>query len=249
LARLGKHGLADILALIIAFFVTTFFGVVTGVMAAMSFSIAVFIFNSAFPRTVELHRHTGDRDYVAVEPKPDGVSCIACWRPKGNLKPMKVIRFEAPLWYANSSGFVDRILAELRMVSTAVVLDMSSVPWIDATGATAVKKVLERAKELGVEVAFTSVNHDVEFVLKALCGVKRIIIYRDNYGAEGACLQDMRSPASTSPPMARATNSSHEGTSLEGLGAGIVPPMYCGATVVAADHVEDIYGMSILHEL
>jgi len=189
---LRKKGLQDLVALVTAFAATCFLGVVQGMIIAISFSLVIFIFNSTYPEIVELRRVKGSSNYKAnrqTDAKDDACG-FKLTSTKFSSSPIKVLRFEAAMWFANITRLVDVILAELRTKRLyGLVLDMSSVPRMDTTAAAAVSKLLKRFEQEGVHLLFAHTNEDVKGMLKEACSVADALFYADVVQADIA-LQD-----------------------------------------------------------
>eukprot|EP00928_Gymnodinium_smaydae_P008095 TRINITY_DN12921_c0_g2_i1.p1 TRINITY_DN12921_c0_g2~~TRINITY_DN12921_c0_g2_i1.p1 ORF type:complete len:1278 (+),score=148.53 TRINITY_DN12921_c0_g2_i1:514-3834(+) len=218
LVRLGRHGYVDLLALVAAFIATCFLGVVQGMLLAIMVSLMEFVWKSLFPQISELHRAPGSLHYApSTEEEQPSLSAPAALfqrtmtfgehgkssqpaKPslKSKRKLVKVLRFEAPLWFANATNLSDMLLAELRGSFTrGIVLDMSTVPWMDNTAANILKKVLTDAKEKSVAIAFANANEDVIFFLEEVCGVDKSRILKTVYAAEMALRSELSSAAET----------------------------------------------------
>eukprot|EP00928_Gymnodinium_smaydae_P096482 TRINITY_DN8533_c0_g7_i1.p1 TRINITY_DN8533_c0_g7~~TRINITY_DN8533_c0_g7_i1.p1 ORF type:complete len:1224 (-),score=148.02 TRINITY_DN8533_c0_g7_i1:532-4203(-) len=217
LLRLGRHGYVDLLSLGAAFMATCFLGVVQGMLLAIMVSLVEFVWKSLFPQISELHRSPGSLHYVSKieEAQPRLSFQGALFSPTTSLskiqgqlnkyaqhpprkkKRIQVLRFEAPLWFANAANLSDMLLDELRESFTqGIILDMSTVPWMDNTAANILKKVLIDAADKGVLVVFANVNEDVCFFLKEVCLVHQSKILKTVYAAEMA----VRSNLSTMSP-------------------------------------------------
>lgn len=205
LVRLGRQGCTDLLALGVAFVATCFLGVVQGMLLAVCVSLVEFVWKSLFPQVSELHRAPGSLHYVRDEPRQDHglkgklrmntLSALRAGRPAG--KTVKVYRFEAPLWFANTAGLSDLLLSELRAPSLrGIVMDMSTVPWMDNTAATILKKALVRAEERRVLFMFASVNAGVKHLLEHVCHVREQQFASTLYAAEMA----VRSASTSAAP-------------------------------------------------
>lgn len=194
LLRLGHYGRTDLLALTVAFFATSFLGVVTGMMTAIAFSMAVFVFNSVFPQISELHRSSGALHYSPhQEIVPESNSKQRLKRmatqvfeeQKIKTKSVKILRFEAPLWFANSGHLSDRMHAEFKSVALrGIVMDMSTVPWMDNTAAKVLTTVLADAQEKCIQVVFASCNDDVRTMLQKVCRIDDSQLVPSLYSAE-----------------------------------------------------------------
>jgi SulP family sulfate permease len=192
LARLRRNGLVDALALAIAFSATCFLGVVQGMASAIGFSLVVFVFNSSYPQIVELERSPGTTYYSpapARTPASD-LGCMCAGKRVSAPLAIKVLRFEAPLWFANSALFLDRMLLELSTTRglKALVLDMSTVPRVDYSAGLAIKKLIDRGDHLGITIVFTHANRKVESMIQMVAGARKSSFFETNYCARMALI-------------------------------------------------------------
>lgn len=209
LARLRKGGMVDVLALVIAFFATCFLGVVQGMASAIGFSLVVFVFNSSYPQIVELDRSPGTMYYSPVENTIAQNSCMRgprCSQPSDNVSMpksrIKVLRFEAPLWFANSSRFLDRMLGEIKQDSKAIIIDMSTVPWVDFSAGIAIKEVVNRASDNDVILRFAHVNAQVMSMIQSLAKVDDSAFFATNFDARMSIGDPRTNASSSSSPWA-----------------------------------------------
>lgn len=199
LFRLRREGFVDLLALIIAFTATCFLGVVQGMASAIGFSLVVFVFNSSYPQIIQLDRQPGTMYYTPAEPQskyarpPNAASAASASR-------IKVLRFEAPLWFANASRFLDRMLLELKAESriNALILDMSTVPWVDFSAGVAIKEVIRRADDNNVEICFAHTNAQVKNMIISLSHVDEASFFASNFDAGMSLGSGRRLPRLTS---------------------------------------------------
>eukprot|EP00928_Gymnodinium_smaydae_P029446 TRINITY_DN22179_c0_g5_i2.p1 TRINITY_DN22179_c0_g5~~TRINITY_DN22179_c0_g5_i2.p1 ORF type:complete len:1271 (-),score=214.93 TRINITY_DN22179_c0_g5_i2:209-4021(-) len=197
LAKLRRRGAVDLLQLIIAFMATCTLGVVQGMIIAIGFSIVLFIFHSAYPQIVELSRVRGTMYYDVTRDVEETSSCgFALARSsKGNCRTIHVMRFEAPMWFANMPRFSDHLLQTLKQGRgriRGVVCEMASVPRMDTTAGMLFVKLLARSKELGASVVFANATAEVEAMLRSTCGLQQDSFYNSIYEAESyleACIQ------------------------------------------------------------
>jgi len=185
--RLRRRGLEDLITLAVSFGATCFLGVIQGMVVAISFSIVVFVFNSTYPQFVEIRRTPGTMEYCRL---PQSTSlCRDHFTTSSHARhkvAVKLIRFEAPLWFGNSTVFYDHMLQEVKMAGKGVVLDMSSVPWVDITGGSVLKKVLDRAEACEVFLAFANTSAEVQDMIQSVCRVNTGHFFDSTYEAEAA---------------------------------------------------------------
>jgi MFS superfamily sulfate permease-like transporter len=199
----GVGGEFDLVALCIAFVATCCLGVVMGMMISIAFSLVTFIFNASYPRILELRRRLGETNYCAIELPPTGCLPMSSNQDKTPGEPtdiaqerIKVLRFEAPMWFANVHHLTDRVLVELKANAAkplhsqwnAIVLDMSTVPWLDASAGMALKKLVTVAKTYNTDVLFACVAENAQGMIRANCdGHWCDQCYTTIYDAAAAC--------------------------------------------------------------
>jgi MFS superfamily sulfate permease-like transporter len=170
---------------------------------AIMVSLVEFVSKSIFPQISELHRSPGSLHYSPGEVEEQEPLRILQGKlgefrmPSHFHKPahstsnrkasVKVFRFEAPLWFANASNLSDLLLLELRGVALrGVVLDMSTVPWMDSTAANIMSKALAAAAEKNIMVFFANIKPDVKYLLVQLCNVEEARFFKTLHAAEMA---------------------------------------------------------------
>lgn len=205
LLRLRDRGLKDILALSVAFIATAFAGVVVGMMMAIGFSLVVFVFNSTYPQITHLRREAGSMYYEPVLDKQEGfrllgfsipltkqarrVSMFGATTPAafGSSDSMvKIFRFEAPLWFANVNRLSDKISVEIHLGITGLVLDMSTVTWVDVTACTQLKKLLARIMDAKIHLVFVHTGVEVKHMIQVTCQIEESRFFQSTYQAEMA---------------------------------------------------------------
>ena len=180
--RLWKTSKLDLLAFSVAFFVSLFQGIVLGIAVAVGTSLLLFVAKTIRPRIVELGRVPGTVNYERMLDQPSSSSlALGGGRGRGagelnkdeaaliQTRRVKVVRFEAPLFFANVELLCSRIERECsrRQMSlrrrqwNVLVLDFSSVDWIDVTAADKLTQCLRQNDAGGVAFCFSSVRDSV----------------------------------------------------------------------------------------
>jgi MFS superfamily sulfate permease-like transporter len=185
LTRLRRDGMVDLLALVIAFSATCFLGVVPGMASAIGFSLIVFVFNSSYPQIEELSRSPGTTYYTPVKTEVEPGCINPCIKPTNSMvqSRIKVLRFEAPLWFANASRFLDRMLGEIKQDVRALIIDMSTVPWVDFSAGIAIKEVISRANDKSIIICFAHVKSQVQRIIQAIAKVDDSSFFATNFDA------------------------------------------------------------------
>jgi SulP family sulfate permease len=206
--RLWRVDKRDWLSMLAAFTATLFLGVLPGIVTAMAFSLLLFIAFTTQPQVQELGRLAGTVIYrelgqVGVSRVPD----------------VKIVRFVAPLFFANCSVLKDRLLLELvrrkqmppRLQWRALVLDFQSVATIDSTSVQALEEVLTETRGARLPVLVAGSNTYVETFLRtsgvaAHLGGRRFLFRRVHEAVRAVLLREVR-PADVPPLPAGAAGS------------------------------------------
>ncbi|KAF4663803.1 hypothetical protein FOL46_004536 [Perkinsus olseni] len=125
----------DFVVWVVTFALMLFTGIHIAVPTAVGLTLLVFIFRSSVRTKVKrLGRVPGTTTYVPLKKS----RCLA------TISTVVVLDFQAPLWYANSDNFKDRVLEEISSDEVkVVVLDMSAVSFVDSTGVDTIKDLID----------------------------------------------------------------------------------------------------------
>jgi MFS superfamily sulfate permease-like transporter len=186
LCKLKHRGWLDLAALFTAFFGTCLFGVITGIAIAVGFSLVMFILNSTDPQIVELKRTPGSMNYKVkgnihdnmvykVKSAKETFFGLCGFNTDAQQVPaderVRILRFEAPLWFANIAVFEDILFRQLKSTTLkALVLDMSTVPWMDATAATDLNKIIDRFEDEDTALLLANTSHDIRQTIRSIRG-------------------------------------------------------------------------------
>eukprot|EP00941_MAST-03F_sp_MAST-3F-sp1_P005295 g5295.t1 len=147
----------DFVIMMTAFLGVLFLGVVEGMIGAVTLSLLVFIYYATQPRIIELGRAVGTLHYTTGE----GVRFI---------DKARVLRFEAPLFFANAGALNRRIRRELATDGSAsdvaLVLDFSAVGWVDSTAADTLIDTLNECAMYGTPVCIAAMNKRSEKIME-----------------------------------------------------------------------------------
>lgn len=147
---------SDALTLLITFAATLLIGVEPGLLAGIAFSLAVFVWRSAFP-------------HIAVMGRLDeqGVWRNVARYPEVRLsRQLVVLRPDASLYFANATylrDVVERALAE-RPDAMGLVLDLSAVNDVDAVGLESLERLMAELDQRGLEVHLAGMKGPVRDV-------------------------------------------------------------------------------------
>jgi high affinity sulfate transporter 1 len=125
------------------------FDVLIGVVISVALSLAIAIFRITRPHDAVLGDAAELDGWVAVDAYPQAV-----------LEPgLLVYRFDAPLFFTNSTRYCERVLEALTNqpgTERWLVLDMEGVGSIDATAVASLRRLVDDARRDGVEVIAVS---------------------------------------------------------------------------------------------
>jgi ABC-type transporter Mla MlaB component len=169
--RLWRVDKRDLLSLSAAFLATLFLGVLPGIVSSMMFSLVVFIAFTTQPQVQELGRVPGTVIYREL-----GVVGVV------RVPDVKIIRFLAPLFFANCSVLKDRLLRELvrrkqlppRLQWHGLVLCFSSVSNIDSTSVQVLEEVISECHASKLPLLIAAPNLYVEAFLKSSGVTKKL---------------------------------------------------------------------------
>jgi anti-anti-sigma regulatory factor len=161
-SRLWRLDKRDFLIMLAAFLATLFMGVLWGVVSAMLFSLVIFVGLTTQPQVFELGRMNNTGNFREL-----GTMNVT------RVKDVKVLRFAAPLFFANSSVLKDRILLELvkrrnlapRFKWKALVLDFSSVSNIDSTSIQVIEEIAVELRAQKVPLLIANAGLHIEELL------------------------------------------------------------------------------------
>lgn len=207
--RLWRIDKRDFIVMVAAFLATLFLGVLYGVVAAMGFSLVIFIGMATQPNVEELGRETGTviyrcvhfcahthkftptsasnthahahnrahaewRDYELLFALGCVVHAFSCSHLGAvgvtKVNDVKIIKFLAPLFFANCTVLKDRVLMELirrkllppRLRWHAIVLCFSSVSSIDTTALQVLEEIVVECHGQRLPLLIASANASVE---------------------------------------------------------------------------------------
>lgn len=220
--RLWRVDKRDWLSMLAAFLATCFLGVLPGMITAMAFSLLLFIAFTTQPQVQELGRLSGTVIYREIGQM--GVS---------RVPDVRIIRFVAPLFFANCTVLKDRLLLEIarrkqlppRLQWRALVLDFQSIATIDSTSVQALEEVLAETRTQRLPLLIAGSNSYVEAFLTASgvvshLGGRRFMHRRVHEAVRAVLLREVH-PSDVPPPDARAPASTkHASGSGPGSGSG-----------------------------
>uniref|UniRef100_A0A7C4MRC5 SulP family inorganic anion transporter n=1 Tax=Desulfatirhabdium butyrativorans TaxID=340467 RepID=A0A7C4MRC5_9BACT len=127
-----------------------------GIMVGVGLSLAVFLYKSMRPTIASLARHEDE--------------ALRCATTHGlrQCKYISVMRFDAPLFFANSSYFEDQVTDVIREKETLrhILIVCNGINDIDASGEETLSLILDRVRSGGIDISFSGINESVMKVLK-----------------------------------------------------------------------------------
>ena len=147
---------SDAVTLAVTFLATLLIGVEPGILIGVGFSLAVFVWRSAFPHVAVMGRLDAQGVWRNVTRYPD----------VRLSQQLVVLRPDASLYFANATylrDVVERALAE-RAEAAGLVLDLSAVNDVDAVGLGALDQLMAELDQRGLEVHLAGMKGPVRDV-------------------------------------------------------------------------------------
>lgn len=152
--ELWKTNKVEFALLLATFIITLQFSMVPGIVSGIILSILILLFKAANPHMAILGKVKGFKEYRNVKRFKD----LQIW------ENVLVIRIDAPFAFVNIQTIKDKLLNELENSQgklTHMVIDASSVAYIDATAVFGLKDLLATLKEKEVDLVFAEVRGPV----------------------------------------------------------------------------------------
>jgi SulP family sulfate permease len=113
-----------------------------GIMVGVMLSLALFLYRTMSPRVAVLSRD------------PDGTLRDAEVRKLQTCRNISLIRFDGPLYFANTGYFEDKVLERVALKPDLkfVIIDAEGINEIDATGEEVLSNLADRLREAGIEL-------------------------------------------------------------------------------------------------
>ncbi len=122
-----------------------------GIMIGVGLSLIVFLYKSMRPRV------------AALAMGPDGTFHDARHFHLERCKRIAVIRFDAPLFYANASLLEDQITEQRRSMPVLkhIIIACDGMNDIDTSGEQTLSLIVDRIRSAGLKISFTTVHSNV----------------------------------------------------------------------------------------
>lgn len=150
LFRLKK---ADGWMFLVTFISTLTIGLDEGLLIGMVFSLALFIWKSAYPHTAELGYLEGEGIFRNIQRYPQAKT----------YPDILILRVDASLYFANVKFLEDRIAQDLarRPQIKEIIMDLSGVNDIDAVSIDALEHLMEAYGHQGIRFSYASMKGPV----------------------------------------------------------------------------------------
>ncbi len=145
--------------LAVTFLVTVNFSMVPGIVAGIVFSILILLYKAAYPHVAILGRVQNSQEFRNLS-RFEG---LATW------ENLLIMRVDAPYAFINIQTIKEKIVKEASKKDrelTYVILDASSVSYIDATAVQGIKDLISELAEMEIDLILTSVIGPVRDSLK-----------------------------------------------------------------------------------
>jgi MFS superfamily sulfate permease-like transporter len=135
-----------------------------GIMVGVVLSLLVFLYKSMRPKMASLSRH-----------EDQAFRCATTHSLK-ECEYISMVRFEGPLFFANSSYLEDKITEIMRSKKHLkhIIIVSNGINDIDASGEETLSLLVDRIRSAGVDVSLSGVNETVLAVLKRTYLTERI---------------------------------------------------------------------------
>lgn len=128
----------------------------TGIITGVVLSLGLFLFRTMRPRVSVLSRD------------PDGTLRDAELRGLQTCRNISVIRYDGPLYFANTGYFVDKVLERVAIKPDLkfVIIDAEGINEIDATGEEMLHELAKQLDSLGIELLFARAKKQIIDILR-----------------------------------------------------------------------------------
>jgi SulP family sulfate permease len=127
-----------------------------GIMIGVVLSLLVFLYKSMRPQVVSLARADDE-----------ALRCVSTHGLK-ECEHVAMVRFDGPLFFANSSYLEDKIMEIMRAKKSLnhIILVSNGINDIDASGEETLSLLIDRVRSAGVDISLSGVNETVMGVLR-----------------------------------------------------------------------------------
>ncbi len=127
-----------------------------GIIVGVGLSVMVFLYKSMRPTVTSLSLH-----------EDNALRCSLAFRLK-QCAYVDVVRFDAPLFFANSSYLEDQITERMMKKKELkhIIIVANGMSDIDASGEEVLSLIVDRVRNVGVDISFSGINESVMAVFK-----------------------------------------------------------------------------------
>jgi high affinity sulfate transporter 1 len=143
------------------------FGILVGILISALISLAILLVRASYPNVTILGRIPGTDMFSDIQRHPDNKEISGC----------RIIRVETSIFYFNQQNIYNRITQHLQEVPgrlDMVVLDLSSAPNIDVSGAKMLLKLSKNLEERNITLKVVEALSEVRDLLRKI-GLERVI--------------------------------------------------------------------------
>ena len=151
LRRIFRTSKGDFAAAIVALVSVCVANLLAGLLVAILVTFVLLIYRASRPDMPRLGRARDGSAYVSIETNPNAVE----------PKHIRVIRLDAPLFFANADAFQHRIQDVVEgsdPTPQTIVADFESVNFVDTDGADAIASIVEELEALDIQLAVARLN-------------------------------------------------------------------------------------------
>lgn len=166
---LWKSHKTDFYLLLTTFFVTLIFGIEKGILTGVILSLVIIIYKTTRPYVAILANVPGTHFYRNI----DRFNKLI--QHEGIL----IFRFDSQIYFANAAYFKDKLnefVSQKKDKIKLIIIDGESINSIDSSGLHMLKEEISKYKEMGIEIAFSSIKGPVRDAFK-----RSGIIYQISY--------------------------------------------------------------------
>jgi len=127
-----------------------------GIIVGVGLSLMVFLYKSMRPTVTSLSLH-----------EDNALRCSLAFRLK-QCAYVDVVRFDAPLFFANSSYLEDQITERMMKKKKLkhIIIVANGMSDIDASGEEVLSLIVDRVRSAGIDISFSGINESVMAVFK-----------------------------------------------------------------------------------
>lgn len=157
---LWKTDRKDFAMLMVTFLATLIFGIKEGIAIGIIISLGMVVYNSTRPHFAELGQLGQSKNFRNLHR----------YKEARSHKGMVIFRYDAPLYFTNSSHFVEKTTGSVAVRTERIehfLLDASSINYIDSTGIHALEELLSYLDQRGIRFSIAGAIGPVRDKLKS----------------------------------------------------------------------------------